>query len=465
MNRLRIRLDDQKGFVFSAAMVAVFVLLAGGSNALATNAYTVWTVSKASTNSACVYPGTTTCNTIGSAVGVASPGDVIVVGPGKYNESVEVGTSNLSIFGAQAGRDARVDRHDLSKESIVDATGQGSGPGDGAAFYVYGDYVVIDGFTIQGGTSGDFASGIFLWGYSGTYYAQNARLVNNIIQNNAIGIDLYYYVYAPLIEYNLFKTNNCGTVDSTYSYPAYGPGYGIVGYYGPYYAGTITENAFEENLAAAIFLYYSEDLEITKNTSENDGSFVVLDYCYYTFVDHNQGQDFGAKGSSPWYSDVYFDGAIDLIYYNEYIQINDNDLEKGSIPNYNGIAFSNLYYQDYVCAYCQVSNNTVTGFEGNGIVAETAGTTSEYVSTLEYSAITGNDVEDNGNDGILIQAGEYNYYNTLFDNRAKGNRLHDCEDDTSGTFSGTPPTADTWFNNIGTTNSPAGLCTARGWQP
>jgi hypothetical protein len=374
-------------------------------------------------------------------------------------------------MGAQAGRDARVDRHDPSKESIVDATGLGSGPGGGAAFFVYGDYAVIDGFTIQGGTAGDYASGIFLFGYySGTFSAGDVRLVNNIIQNNAVGIDLYGYyyaspyyfgVYGTVIEYNLFKTNNTGTVNDVpptyYAYPAYGPGYGIAGI-APYYGTTITENAFEGNLAAAVSMYYAYGVQITKNTSENDGSFVVLDYCLYTFVDHNQGRDFGAKGTLPWYTGVSFDAAIDLIYYNEYIQINDNDLEKGKISNYNGIAFSLVYSASETCGYCQVSNNTVKQFKGNGIVAEAG-------DTLYYSAISGNDVEDNGEDGILIQLySDDNEYNTLFDNKAEGNHMNDCEDDSAGYGSFTAGTYNTWFNNIGTTSDPTGLCTARGWR-
>ena len=459
MNRLRITLNDRKRIVLSTAMAAVFVFLAGGANALAN---TVWTVSKTSSNATCSLPSKTTCNTIGAAVNATgiSPGDVIVVGRGTYNESVYIHTDNLSIFGAQAGKDARVRRNDPSKESIVDATGQSGGPGGGAAFFLKAavSCVVIDGFTIQGGTSGDFASGIFLYGYTSAYVAYDDQLVNNIIQNNAVGIDLYYYPAGTLIEYNRFKTNNTGTVNDVpptyYAYPAYGPGYGIVAY-GTYYV-TITENAFEGNLAAAMSLYVADTTEITKNTSMDDGSFAILYYCYYVFVDHNQGQDFGAKGLNPLYPGYSADGAIDLLYLNEYMQINDNDLEKGRISNYNGIAFSNLYgADDTVCEYCQVSNNTVRGFRGNGIAAEAIG--GDY-GTLYYCGISGNDVEDNGGDGILIGAGYYNYGNTLFDNKLEGNHTNDCEDDTSGTW--TEGTYDTWFKNIGTLSLPAGLCSS-----
>jgi hypothetical protein len=427
-------------------MAGVLVLLAGGANARATT-NTVWCVPNASISPTCTS-GAGKAH-IQDAVSAAIAGDVVLVGPGTYHESVYIGTNNLSIFGAQAGKNARGRN---GPESIVDATGQSGGLGGGAAFYVYAPYVVIDGFTIQGGTSGDFASGIFLYGYTSAYVAYDDQLVNNIIQNNAVGIDLYYYVYGTLIEYNLFKTNNLGAVDDSWSYPAYEPGYGIVGYYSPYYAATIIENTFEENLAAAIFLYGAEEAEISWNTSENDGSFVALADTYYLFVDHNRGQDFGAKGSSPWYTGVPFDGAIDLFDNNEYNQINDNDLEGGRISNYNGIAFSAVQgTPDDVCMECQVSNNTVKRFAGNGIVAEEG-------YTLSYSQISGNDVEDNGQDGILIGAYSKNYANTLFDNKAERNHANDCEDDTAGTGSWTAETLNTWFNNIGPTSSPEGLC-------
>jgi hypothetical protein len=454
MNRLRIRLNDGKRFVCWAALAAVFVVLAGGVNALAIPTYKVLCVPNAGISPECTS-GAGRAH-IQDAVYDASAGDVILVGPGYYNETVYVDKSNLSIFGAQAGNDARVRQCDPSQESIVDASPNASlyGGGAGAAFWVGGSYDVIDGFTIQGGTGGDYSAGIYVYG-DDTYYS--ARLVNNIIQNNAIGIDLYYYPYDTLIEYNLFKTNNTGTVDDVYptyyQYPAYGPGYGIVGYT-PYYGTTITENAFEGNLAAAILLYAAYGTEITKNTSKNDGSFVALYYCYYTFVDHNQGRNFGAKGSLPWYSGVSFDAAIDLIYYNEYIQINDNDLEKGKK---NGIAFSDVYEADYTCEYCEASNNTVKQFADNGIVAEKG-------DTLYYSVISGNDVEDNGNDGIFIEYGSYNYDNSLFDNKALNNQKNDCEDNTApyGIFTAT--TYNTWFNNIGSMSLPNGLCTARGWR-
>jgi hypothetical protein len=368
---------------------------------------------------------------------------------------VFVNVSNLSILGAQAGKDARVDRTDPSAESIVDASTGASGSGNGAGFLVNAANVVIDGFTIQGGTTGLDASGIYV---SEQILPQ---IVNNIIENNCVGL----YLKAPipaLVEYNLFKANNQPTLGA-YDYFIPGPGFGIAGY-SLNNQTIITENAFEGNLAAAIFFYGSFNTEINNNTSKDDGSFFVCSDCGMLSFDHNQGRDFGAKGFLPITLTTNADAAVDLLWTNSDMQINDNILEGGKTADYSGIAFSNMnwYYfptstteaPDIVCEHCQVSGNTISRFAGNGIVAEAY----EFEPTLNYSMISRNDVEDNGHDGILI--GFYveneNEWNSLLDNKAKGNQVFDCEDDTSNSL--TLGTYNTWFNNIGSLSSPTGLC-------
>jgi parallel beta-helix repeat protein len=452
MNSLRITLNDGKRFLAAAGLAAVLVLLVGGANALAN---TVWCVPNTSISTACT-PGDGKTH-IQDAIyfsgsNVASPGDVVLVGPGYYNETVYVPVSNLSILGAQAGKDARLrpnDPYHPSKESIVDATPTAKlyGSGGGATFFVNAEYVVIDGFTIQGGTAG-YAAGVFI---DAVDYDQ---ILNNIIQNNAVGISLYYAYYGNLIEYNLIQDNNYGT-PSSFDYPAKLPGVGIAGSE-PEYGTTITENAFEKNLAAAMFFNDSYALEITRNTSKDDGSFVIFYDCTYTYFDHNQGQNFGAKGVWPFWTGYSADAAVDLIYEDTNMEINDNDLEGGKVAGYSGIAASNIYSAYENCEYCQISNNTICHFKGNGIVAELP-TSSE--STLSYSLISMNDVEDNGGDGILIEgsASTDNYKNSLFDNKAKDNGGLQCADYTTGSW--TLGTYDTWVNNSGSPSYPSGLCT------
>jgi hypothetical protein len=375
---------------------------------------------------------------------VASSYDVIAVGPGKYNESVSITTPNLSILGAQAGRDARMDRNDPSKESIVDATNQATGPGGGAVFYVGAPFVVIDGFTIQGGTGGVNASGIYV-------YNQTIQILNNIIQNNAVGVFLYHF-YWGLTQHNFFKANNNGAAGSD--------DYGLVGMSGFGIAAnnfdreTITENAFTANLGAAMWLCNSSDMAITQNRSEKDGSFVVMSECQYIVFGRNSGRDFGAKGFLPVVGTTDADGAIDLLYYNYGSQIIDNDLEGGKAAGYNGIAFTTIVPPTYVCEWCHVTNNTIKRFAGNGIVADS---TASPAATLYLSIVSRNDVEDNGKDGILIGLAPYNGSNSLLDNNAEGNHVFDCVDDTTGTLA--LGTNDTWYNNIGSLSSPNGLCT------
>ena len=175
MNSLLIRSTGQNGFPCAAALVAVLLLVAGGPNALAN---TMRCVPSLSVNPGCAPPA---YSHIQDAVTAAAPGDVIVVGPGTYNESVYIGTSNLSIFGAQTGEDARVGRDDPSKESIVDASGTAYGSGGGAGFFVDGNYIIIDGFTIHGGTAGPNASAIYV---EGPY---SAHILDNIIQKTPWG--------------------------------------------------------------------------------------------------------------------------------------------------------------------------------------------------------------------------------------------------------------------------------------
>ena len=456
MNGLSVSLHDRKRLLLTVSMATVFVLLVGGPNALAN---TVRCVPNLNVNPGCVAPAYAT---ISAAVTAASPYDVIVVGPGHYNESVAIYVS-ITILGAQAGRDAREGRDNPAKESIVDATnkeGTTGAAGGGAAFYVGAPLVVIDGFTIEGGgvtngSPGPYASGIFA-------AAPNTRILNNIIQNNAVGV--YIFENSPhLVEYNLFKTNNAGAAGSSVKDFAGTAGYGVAVYSSS--VNIIIENEFEGNLAAAVVIDQSGDAEITKNTSKNDGSFAVFYKSCCSFFNYNQGRDFGAQGFilfpgvGPSGLPRHADAAVDVGYENAGIQINDNDLEEGKTPNYNGIAFSTIFGNGVACGNCHVTKNKIKRFASNGIIAEES---SGGEGTLVYSEISGNDVEDNGNDGILIQQLGSNFYNTLVDNEAEGNSVNDCEDDTYippvGPGSGTAETYNTWFNNIGTLRSPVAIC-------
>jgi hypothetical protein len=141
-------------------------------------------------------PGT--FSSIQDAINAAHPGDVLRVSAGTCNENVTVNKS-VVLEGAQFGVDARTQS---GAETVMDAAGNGGK----TPFYVTANDVTIDGFTIQGATnSNQFGFGIVLAG--GT---SGAHIVNNIVQNNIVGLSL---ANAPggnqaVIQHNLFKNNN-----------------------------------------------------------------------------------------------------------------------------------------------------------------------------------------------------------------------------------------------------------------
>jgi hypothetical protein len=358
---------------------------------------------------------------------------------------------HLSLLGAQAGNDARADRHDSTKESIVDATGKGN-----SAIIVSAQAVVIDGFTVQNGLQGNQA-GIDLKGIcssgsceygGGPTPAGGAIVVNNIIQNNGLGIALdsegYGGLIGVLIEHNLIKNNNAPSGDGIFT--------SVV------QQAVITGNEFSGNKSSALGINNSSNVTITNNTSEKDGSFVIFTGTANAVFSQNRGQDFGAKGVLPGAGDA----AVAVGPGNTYLVISDNWLEEGKDPVSNGIAFTNVFGPGATNNHIYVKNNRIRRFPGTGILAELYEGGTPAVGTLDFSVILGNQLEDNGLDGIYIMwinMGMYsvNVGNELFDNEAEGNQRFDCHDDTSGT--GTLSTGNTWFHNTGNLSSPTGLCT------
>lgn len=460
MNRLRIMLNNRKRFVFLAAMGAVLLLLASGANALPFAGYRVLCVPSHTINAGCYVP-VTEYATIQAAVTAANPGDTIYVAPGTYLESVtidETGHSRdgLSLLGAQAGNDARVDRHDPKKESIVNATGNPAG----SAIIVEAMNVVIDGFTVEGGGPLVNATGVDLKGACpGPPFtpATGAVVVNNIIQNNGTGVSLNSEgcgmpgmsgtpLQGALIEHNLIRNNNVAQGDGIFSSAVK--------------LAFIIENAFAGNETAAIGINNSQGVFITNNTSEKDGSFMIFTGTTLSEFSNNRGKDFGAKGTLPGAGDA----AVAIGPGNDGLVITDNDLEEGKAPISNGIAFTTIFGPGTPNTNIYVKNNRIKCFPGTGILAElneiVPAVPPPTLGTLTNSLILGNEVEDNGLDGIYIDnfSPLANQNNQLFDNEAEGNRRFDCHDDTSE-GPGTARTWNRWFNNTGHSSSPTGLCT------
>lgn len=139
-------------------------------------------------------------NSISLAVSNSSAGDTIIVAAGTYNECVTIpaGLSNLKLLGAQAGVDARTRMS--TNESIVSNV-----CANGAIIVINANQVTIDGFTVQGNTASGNAGIFQSRGVSG------AQLLNNIVQNNVIGIYLTSTTTTPfqtVVQRNLIQNNN-----------------------------------------------------------------------------------------------------------------------------------------------------------------------------------------------------------------------------------------------------------------
>ena len=148
--------------------------------------------------------------TIQAAVDAAKAGGTVTVDAGSYAESVRINKA-LTVQGAQAGVDARsnVRQSATGVESVV--TGATTTAGVGAVFTVAADGVTIDGFTVQGQTTKDLATGagiVIAPGVSGT------TIVNDLVQNNVSGLFLSNASASnpATIRHNVFKgNNNAGT--------------------------------------------------------------------------------------------------------------------------------------------------------------------------------------------------------------------------------------------------------------
>lgn len=174
-----------------ALIVSVGVMMFGGQR---TQAAGPWYVSTIGNDSNDCLSTLTACLTLQAAINKASAGDTINVEPGIYPYAgVVTVNKTLTLKGAQAGVDAR-SRFEV--ESILQNSG---------GLYVTANDVVIDGFVVQFSTSGAFTGyGIALG--AGT---SGAHVINNIIQDNIIGLGLANHPSGnqAVIQYNVFRNN------------------------------------------------------------------------------------------------------------------------------------------------------------------------------------------------------------------------------------------------------------------
>jgi hypothetical protein len=238
-----------------------------------------------------------TFTTIQAAVTAASPGDTVQVCAGNYPELAPgplTINKSLTLEGAQAGNDAR---SRAGAESIISDI-QGTS--------VAASGVVIDGFTVQNSTFGSF-TGYGIWinpGISGT------NLVNDIIQNNIIGIGLANAgASQAVIRHNLIQNNN---------QPGSATGTGI--YTDQFAGGSIVRNVvIDENTflghgdgGAAISISNTDfavggvfDLTVTDNLFDTNNRAFVLFNTHDSTFDGNtiRNSTFAGSGDVRLFSD------------------------------------------------------------------------------------------------------------------------------------------------------------------
>ncbi|MFD8999754.1 nitrous oxide reductase family maturation protein NosD [Streptomyces sp. NPDC059582] len=357
--------------------------------------------------------------TIQAAITAASPGDVIRVCAGTYNEVVTVNKANLQLIGPAVAPTGTACRQagapDPSRQAIIQSAG-----GSGSVRLVENG-IRFSRFTVQNNTS---SYGIVT---SAAHSGHQVR--QNMIQNNVIGV--YFQSSGTSlseVEQNCIRQNNK---------PGSASGSGIYSDAGLKKAD-IETNTFSGNENSGVLLDAPapggiDNVKVNSNTSLGDRAFAFIFKSNNANVGSNIIRDnFGAPG-------IFLGDS------NTNTKITSNIIERGFLgvranafglsPNTN-VTISNNVIRD--------SNSSTVG---HGI--------SVAANSLTNSVISGNVANDNAGDGIRIDAGG-NGGNTIKSNVFRHNGVLDCRDSTSGT--GTDGTANTWSGNVGPNAAPPGIC-------
>ncbi|MFJ3236006.1 nitrous oxide reductase family maturation protein NosD [Streptomyces sp. NPDC086787] len=357
--------------------------------------------------------------TIQAAITAASPGDVIRVCAGIYNEVVIANKANLQLIGpvaAPAGTACRqAGAPNPSREAIIQSA-DGSG-----SVRLLENGIGFSRFTVQNNTS---SYGIVT---SAAHSGHQVR--QNMIQNNVIGV--YFHssgTNLSEVEQNCIRQNN---------EPGSASGSGIYSDAGLKKA-EIAANTFSGNDNSGVLLDAPapggvDNVKVNSNTSLADRAFAFIFKSSNASVGSNIIQDnFGAPG-------------IFLGDNNTNLKITSNTIERGFL-GVRANAFG-LSPSTNVTIVGNIIRNSASSSVGHGI--------SVAADSLTRSVISWNTANDNAGDGIRIDAGG-NGGNTIKSNIARRNGMLDCRDSTSGT--GTEGTANTWTGNTGPNAAPPRIC-------
>ena len=365
------------------------------------------------------------------AVTAASSGDTIKVCPGTYTETVEVRKPDLTILGANAGRDATGGWR--GPESIVQGTPDKIVPG---VVQLWANDITWDGFTIRGVPFARTNSpGMYTSPDSSGYLVRDT-----IFEENGSGIHLGASGDQPTVVCrNRFTTNN------EFEGPT-----GAFGIYSDERTREvlITSNLFEGHNGAAVFLADTDaerrDVLIEHNKSVNDRTFASLFNSNRVRLTAN---DIQARLIEP-------DAGIDD-------------------PRRASAIFIGARNDDIV-----VQKNRVRSASGSGIhISDTSGQRDPDPGTPPPAnvIVRKNKVRNTQLSGIEVSASGAGYQ--VLDNRSLANTLHGLHftDNTSGgKVTGNTaldnkdldckdesiPLANDWTDNIGRTAAPDSICDA-----
>ncbi len=298
----------------------------------------------------CTAPGAASaCQTIQAAIDKASSGDTIHVAAGTYPEPAAgplAINKTVILLGEQNGVDAR---GRVGPESVV---------ADPEGTVVMANDVVIDGFTIQESTAGFAGFGIWMGAATA-----GTQILNDIIQDNVIGIGLSNAGPSrALVRHNLIQNNN---------QPGSASGTGI--YTDQFVSGgavrnvLIEENAIIGHDDAGIDVSNTDPangvsgLEVSTNAFDGNGRAVLL---FNT-------QRSAIHGNRVTNSTFATSAAIRVLDNNRDLAIVDNDFMTGV---FHAIRLSDLDFVDpgrpNPSSNVVINQNNLAFFGGDGLLVD-----------------------------------------------------------------------------------------------
>ncbi|HEX8101378.1 MAG TPA: right-handed parallel beta-helix repeat-containing protein [Solirubrobacteraceae bacterium] len=381
---------------------------------------------------------------INAAIAAAAPGDTVRVCAGLYPERVNVGKP-LELVGPRQGNGAapsRDDAPDPRRDAIVaNATDAG--------FDVQASNVRIAGFTVQGTQANPYpGAGIYL------REGANREIEGNVLAGNRNNV----YGEGSQTALEIERNGIYGAAGPDLGQPVPPPVGGV------FLAGsasqrandvTIEHNAFARNGQYGVNVGTASDrgFSISHNTSDQDGTFVVIGRTTGARVEHNKVEESRSSGIFPYGDNV----DLSIAY---------NDLDGSNVSNFGIAPRAAQFGTTGGNPGLNIAHNRITQFFDGISLDGVDGATIAFNQTrgndrhgirlfnAVNSLVAHNDSRDNARDGIRVDTASRE--NQIEHNVAYGNGEHDCHDDSVGER--TAGTANTWEDDRGRTENRPGLC-------